>query len=247
MPRATVVPRSLRAEHIWHAPAGAWAFDTWGDTGRPVLLLHATQLDRASWWPVAAELASDHTVIAVDLPGHGLSAARTTYVADAVAEELAALLHQLGIRRAPIVVGHADAAILGTLFAARFTTSAVVNVQQDLRLQGQDRCPQPLVDGTGANGIPSPYQHLLGGGDLEPASHRPHWLSAAISQRQVRMALERVTVAYLNIFSELPAPGYPAWLAGLTPSARCVEYGGGGEFPHLADLQRFVADIRTLS
>lgn len=41
--------------------------------GRPLLLLHGTGGSRQHWRPVAAPLAAEREVLAVDLPGHGAS------------------------------------------------------------------------------------------------------------------------------------------------------------------------------
>ena len=52
-------------------PLGPIAYSVVGSDGEPVVLLHSLGLDRDSWHPTAQELASDATVYAVDLPGHG--------------------------------------------------------------------------------------------------------------------------------------------------------------------------------
>jgi 2-succinyl-6-hydroxy-2,4-cyclohexadiene-1-carboxylate synthase len=44
-------------------------------TGPTVVLIHGFTQSGPAWRPVAAALASDHTVVCVDAPGHGLSAA----------------------------------------------------------------------------------------------------------------------------------------------------------------------------
>ncbi len=44
---------------------------TAGDAGPSVVLVHGFTQTSASWGPVAADLARDHRVVAVDAPGHG--------------------------------------------------------------------------------------------------------------------------------------------------------------------------------
>ena len=68
----------LRSEHTWHGPGGELTYDRWGTGGRPLVLLHGLGFDRRMWWPVAAELADESLVIAVDLPGHGRTPRRST-------------------------------------------------------------------------------------------------------------------------------------------------------------------------
>jgi pimeloyl-ACP methyl ester carboxylesterase len=82
------------------------AYDRTGD-GPPMVLLHPLGADRRVWDPLVAPLAAAHDVIAVDLPGFGQSSPlrHTTPTPRALAEAVAALLHELGIER-PHVVGN---------------------------------------------------------------------------------------------------------------------------------------------
>ncbi len=74
--------------------------------GPPVVLIHGMLNSSSHWQSVALELASDHTVIAPDLIGHGDSAApRGDYSLGAHAASIRDLLTALGIERASIV-GH---------------------------------------------------------------------------------------------------------------------------------------------
>ena len=43
-------------------------------SGPPLVLVHGFTQTRRCWGPVAEELATDHTVVRVDAPGHGMSA-----------------------------------------------------------------------------------------------------------------------------------------------------------------------------
>ncbi|MFD0516673.1 alpha/beta fold hydrolase [Paractinoplanes durhamensis] len=86
-----------------------------------MVLLHGLLFDRTMWWPAAADLVSPRcTVVAPDLPGHGDSPRRDSCRVDSVAGELAKLVDDLGLHRAPVVVGHATAAPLAEAFAAAY-------------------------------------------------------------------------------------------------------------------------------
>lgn len=52
-----------------------WSAIAWGDPGaRPLLLIHGVTSSAATWWRVGPALAaSGRRVVAVDLPGHGLT------------------------------------------------------------------------------------------------------------------------------------------------------------------------------
>jgi len=75
-------------------------------SGPAVLLVHGIGDSSASWEPVMADLARDHTVIAPDLLGHGGSdKPRADYSVAAYANGMRDLLAVLGVERAT-VVGH---------------------------------------------------------------------------------------------------------------------------------------------
>lgn len=82
--------------------------------GPPVVLVHGTGAATHSWRGLAPLLAARHSVVAMDLPGHGFSSAlpREQTTLPGVARAVGALLARLGI--APrIAIGHsAGAAIL---------------------------------------------------------------------------------------------------------------------------------------
>ncbi|GAA4954996.1 alpha/beta fold hydrolase [Actinoplanes utahensis] len=103
-------------------------YDRWGRYGRPVVLLHGLLYDRTMWWPVAADLGDCCAAVAVDLPGHGESAPREQYHLDRLTHDLAMLISRLDLRRAPILVGHAEATLIAESFADRYATHAVVSV-----------------------------------------------------------------------------------------------------------------------
>jgi pimeloyl-ACP methyl ester carboxylesterase len=112
-----------RLEALLHDPERQSTYERWGASGRPVLLLNRPERDRSAWWPVAADLGGDHAVMVLDLPeGHG---------PEVLAEDLAHLVLQLGTR-APVLVGHGSAALVASVFAARYLAHAVVNVEQRL-------------------------------------------------------------------------------------------------------------------
>jgi pimeloyl-ACP methyl ester carboxylesterase len=239
--------RSLRSDHAWRGPRGVWTFDCWGHVGRPVLLLHGPTLDRSAWWPVAAELATNHLVVAVDLPGHGESPPRPSYEPIALVEELAELLHFLDARRAPIVVGHAESALLATMFAAAFTTHAVVNVEQRLDLRRAVARIPTAIRGERLQTVPQEYRSLVV--PKTDASDYVHWTSGpGVGHVDAQLAgtLRKIRAPYLGVFGELPWPEYPTWLATLIPRSRCISYQVHGPFPYLVDLDRFVNDLRSL-
>ncbi|NRQ34950.1 alpha/beta fold hydrolase [Nonomuraea sp. NN258] len=61
----------------------------WGDGDRVAVLIHGIMADHQCWWRVGPELtARGYRVIAVDLPGHGLSPRADDYPPDLFAESV---------------------------------------------------------------------------------------------------------------------------------------------------------------
>jgi haloacetate dehalogenase len=83
----------------------------YGGSGPPVLLLHGHPQTHFMWHKVAADLASDFTVVAPDLRGYGDSSKPATtddhepYSKRAMARDHVSLMHQLGFERFA-VAGH---------------------------------------------------------------------------------------------------------------------------------------------
>ena len=119
-----------RTTHAHGTPRNLLVYDRWGAYGRPVVLLHGLLYDRTMWWPVAADLGNTCSVIAVDLPGHGQSAPRGDYDLDALTADLAVLIDRLELHRAPVLVGHAESALLAESFAGTYATRSVITIDE---------------------------------------------------------------------------------------------------------------------
>jgi pimeloyl-ACP methyl ester carboxylesterase len=206
-----------RSTHASGAPQSPIRFDRWGGGGRPVLLLHGLLFDRTMWWPVAAELAGvDCSVIAPDLPGHGESPGRDDHRPERVAADLAALVHGLGLRRAPLVVGHATSAWLAAAFADAYAIHHLLTVDEPVGAPAAD------LDAVLAIADPAAV----------PAAYRP------FAQARRDPALLR---SYASWWAGPPArrtvPAGPGGSA--SPIAE-------GAFRHLTDPAGFAAEVRAL-
>jgi pimeloyl-ACP methyl ester carboxylesterase len=87
--------------------------------GPAVVLLHSLGGDRTEWADETARLAKTHTVIAIDLPGHGESAAPARVDVAEVAEQVVAVLRAEKATPA-VLIGHS----MGGLVAAHVAASA---------------------------------------------------------------------------------------------------------------------------
>ncbi|MFF5637303.1 alpha/beta fold hydrolase [Streptomyces sp. NPDC012825] len=76
----------------------------------PVVLVHGRGENGTTWAEVAADLAADHRVYALDLRGHGLSDRPGGYGFDAFRDELGGFLKALGLTGATVVARSMGAA-----------------------------------------------------------------------------------------------------------------------------------------
>lgn len=86
--------------------------------GRPLVLFHSLLADRSSFDLVAAPLAANHRVIALDLPGFGVS----DFVdggLEAVADRVAEALQSLQLADKPILLGNGYGGFVALLTAIR--------------------------------------------------------------------------------------------------------------------------------
>jgi len=206
-----------RSTHATNSPLNRLVYDRWGEFGRPVLLLHGLLFDRTMWWPVAAELAGDCTVIAPDLPGHGQCPPRTDYSLERVAADLAGLVQDLQLHRAPIVVGHGTAAWLAVAFADAYATHCLLTLDEPA-----GELPDTVDDVVAAAGlaaVPEPYRQFA-----EP--RRDPALLKAYAGWKAQPPTRRLAVAGA-------APG---------PSGRAPE----NAFGHLTDPEGFATRLRAL-
>lgn len=87
--------------------------------GTPVVLLHGYGESLLSWQMVFDRLARNADVIALDLPGFGLSSKPASgYTADSMATVVSAFLDRLGLRRV-VLVGHSLGGVVATAMAVR--------------------------------------------------------------------------------------------------------------------------------
>lgn len=107
-----------------------------GGQGPAAILLHGYGETGDMWAPLAAELAHDHTVIAPDLRGMGLSS-RPAYGYDKRTQggDMAGLLVELGIARADLIT-HDIGNMVGYAFAAQYPHRVTRFVVMDAPLPG---------------------------------------------------------------------------------------------------------------
>jgi pimeloyl-ACP methyl ester carboxylesterase len=236
------------------------------DQQAPLILLHGLTFDRTMWRPAVAELRTidpGRPILAVDLPGHGLSPAWPSYDLDSVAEGVhrAAVAAKL---REPVIVGHSAAAVIATVYAAKYPACGVVNVDQWLQIEPAARLVQSQAGQIRGPGFPAVWEMFEASMHIEllpPAAQEllrsaryvrqdlitGYWrelldrpVAELAENAAARLAtLRAAKMPYLFVAGHEVEPGYQDWLTHLLPQVSVTVWPGSGHFPHLAQPGRF--------
>ena len=116
---------------------GATIHVRWGGSGPAVVLLHGYGETGDMWAPLAARLATGHTVVVPDLRGMGLSShPETGYDKKSEAGDMAAVLRALGLDGPVALVTHDIGNMVGYAFAAQNRQRVTRWVVMDAPLPG---------------------------------------------------------------------------------------------------------------
>ncbi|HEX3393352.1 MAG TPA: alpha/beta hydrolase [Acidimicrobiales bacterium] len=244
------------------------ALDDYGtaDTRPPLVLLHGLTFNRAMWGPALVALHRidpGRRVLAIDLPGHGGSPRWQAYDTESVADGVHRAVTAAGIQ-SPVVVGHSLAAIVATVYAARFPSRGVVNVDQALQTEPFMRFVQPVADRLRGPDFASVWQMFVASMHMEMLSDdAQELLRSTMDARQELVlgywaevldrpsdevaarvaaglaALREASVPYLVVAGHDLEPGYESWLRETCPQATVDVLPRSGHFPHIAHPDRF--------
>lgn len=236
----------------------------------PVVFLHGFSFSRSMWRPAVDALQrmdpGRHS-IAFDLPGHGESPAWATYDVASLADGVHRAVVEGGLD-APVVVGHSLAAIVATVYGARYPTAAVVNVDQPLDTGPFLALLRSVADRLRGPEFPAVWAMFRSSMHMEVLPPDTRALLAADGQPQQalalgywREALERSPeeigemadadfaalrtkkTSYLYVAGSDVSAADRTWLASRLPQVEIAVLPGGGHFPHLAHPDQFAALI----
>jgi len=234
-------------------------------SGPMLVLVHGITENRRTWDPLVAPLARDHTVVALDLRGHGRSGSGPSYDLASMAADVHDLVEAVG-GGPPLLVGHSLGGTVVSAYAAAQPCRGVVNVDQPLALAGfQDALRQlePLLRGDQASfeaAIDAVFESMAGALGAEQRARVSAlrqarqdvvlaiWapvldLPAGALDAMVTSLGTAITAPYLSVHGIDPGPGYADWLAGVIHSAQVEVWPGRGHYPHLVEPERFQARL----
>jgi pimeloyl-ACP methyl ester carboxylesterase len=246
------------------APDGVLvAYEVSGD-GPPLVLVHGITENHHTWDPFVPALSEDHTVLAVDMRGHGVSGLASTYDALAMASDVASVVADAGTA-APLVVGHSMGGIVATAYAGAHPCAGVVNIDQSIALgdfQSLVREAEPMLRSDAFGDVitalfdgmqgPLPADEVARVGALRHPAQEVVlgvWaplldLEPAALEAMVESLTAAVHVPYLALHGIDPGPEYGSWLASVIPTATLEVWDDHGHYPHLVDPERFLARLR---
>lgn len=236
--------------------------------GPPVVLVHGITDSSAAWAPVDERLAADHTVIGLDLRGHGRSGDADDYSALAMTADVAAVVAATGIE-APLLIGHSLGGAVVSAYAAGAPSRGVVNIDQSLRFSDFAAALAPLRETLEGPGFHEAMRAVFDSldGPLVPDEVRDRLAANRDEARQDvvlgvwNMIFDSpsdeldavadsigpaITVPYLALHGTDPGADYDEWLRARITGAVVERWPDHGHYPHLVDPDRFVARIAEL-
>jgi pimeloyl-ACP methyl ester carboxylesterase len=254
------------------APSATYAGLAADDLGKtddraPFVLLHGLTFDRTMWRPALAELEAidpGRRAIALDLPGHGGSPDAASYDLETTVERIRAAILDAGLRD-PILVGHSASASAAAMYATRYPTSGIVEVEGGFLIApfaAMLRSMEPVLRGPGFGAAWSRISERAFRLDEVPADVRS-FVEATSRPRQAVVlgywqqlfdrtpaelqawvdagaaTLRQAGVPVTSVAGQDPSADEAAWLEANLPGARTVVWPGSGHFPHLAHPRAF--------
>lgn len=247
-------------------------YDEWDGDGVPVLLISGLGGFRASWRPIAEQLAPEFRVVAPDNRDAGESDSEATdYTISDMADDVAALMTALGIEHAA-VVGHSMGGFIALHLAVehpeRVSRLVLVGTSPAAGLAiGQPFPPPPreswIVDPVERSMAALPQSYAPGFFDRHPEKLAEfaerargnritrdgyaRQAKAINESHDVRDRLASITVPALVIHGDVdPSVSVRGGrlLAEGIPNARMLVYPGVGHHPMREEPARFVDDLR---
>ena len=235
------------------------------------MLLHGLTFDHRMWDPIIDALPANHSVLALDLPGHGDSPALGSHCLEDVVDTIHEAVLAAALD-APILVGHSLGAGLAGTYVAKYPSAAFVNVDSPVRIEPFARMVRSLTPQLRSDAFPRVWQgfeqsmHI----ELVPAPARvllrasetvapklvlSYWaqlldedVDEYLSWVEAQLSRARIArIPYLGVYGTPVDPAERAWVEQRLPQAETIVWPVGQHFPHLAHPDRFAALLTGLA
>jgi 3-oxoadipate enol-lactonase len=237
-------------------------------SGEPLLLVHGFPLSRRMWQPLAERLGDDHLAIAPDLRGHGESEASESVSMARYADDLAALLDEIGERRPVVLVGLSMGGYVAFEFcrrhAARVRALVLVDTRAEADSEEAARGRRESADRALQSGSGDVAEAMAGKlfAAEAPAALRERWreqmaanppegVAAALRAMAVRPdsfdTLRGLSVPVMIVVGEEDAitpPSAAREMAAAAPGARLEIVPGAGHLTPVEQPDRFAELLR---
>ncbi|WP_066793798.1 alpha/beta fold hydrolase [Sphingomonas soli] len=212
---------------------------TWGERGRPgVLLLHGNGA-HADWWRWTAPLlARDRRVAAISLSGMGGSARRDQYSVAHYAGEARDAIDAAGLAEsgaAPFIVGHSFGGVPAAACTARYPDAVSGLVLVDTFAIAKPRPPQPEKDGMP---VYASREEAMARFRLMPRQEAPPYVTRFIAEHSLMPAPGGWTWRFdPKIWRQLDISSFSEALSSVTRPMACLY----GEHSVLGDAEQRAA------
>ena len=235
--------------------------------GDPIVLVHGITEDRHVWDRVVPLLETDYRCVLLDLRGHGESPLAEDQSALGMAADIDEVVRAARIHEPPILVGHSLGGFVVTAYATQAPTSAVVNVDQPLRVSDFAEQLRPVADLLRGPDWRDVVRQVFGTLGIEQlnADDRRYVLDKVETVRHevilgawgllldsppgevdalIESLLPAITSPYLALHGAPPGEGYGEWLARLLPQSTLEVWDGVGHFISFVEPRRFADRVR---
>jgi sigma-B regulation protein RsbQ len=236
---AAVAPADGREGTIKAGDGTTIAYEIQGDGEPALVFIHCLSCNRSFWREQLGVFAADHTVVALDLPGHGASGReRASWTLAAYADDVSRLVEELDLDRV-VLVGHSMGGPVALLAAARLKERVAGVICADTLHDAEFKMPEEAVHGW-RRSFEQDYEAAMRQGVASMVANDP-----ALEAWIVAEAVKADRKATMALIGEFGALDLAAALSAAKVPVRCINAVPHGEYalPTAVETNRRYADF----